>query len=298
MNERMSNKKRKAPLIALAGLLVVVVIGGIFAYWNQSSVIENPFDTGKYGSTVKEDFVPDDGKNWQPGADVNKDVYAVNTGETDLIVRAKLDEKWTRMTGAGITDPGVTYKDNLTDIYDVYSTDQKDPDDGLTANDGSVVIKKFSNSTNWIDGGDGWYYYALNLEGGQTSDKWLDSVELLNNADMGKMLTKQYVSYSDDADEANWDWFEYSGDMPAYIINGTGVACDKGDTDAMKVLHNKVETAYEQDAGTMLYGYSLSDYVLTVTVETVQATQEAIDVMFGGGSTFTPPTGSAWTLKN
>ena len=298
MNEKMSCRKKKAPLFALAALLVVALVGGIFAYWNQTSVIENPFDTGIYGSTVKEDFSPADGNNWQPGVDVNKDVYAVNTGETDLIVRARLDEKWIRMIGDGITEPGMKYKDSLADSYDVYLTGQNNPVDGLTALDGSVVIKKFSDSTNWIDGKDGWYYYATNLKGGQTSDKWLDSVELLADADMGKTLTKRYVSYSDDADEEDWVWFEYTGEMPMYITENTGAPCEKDAVNAQKVLRNKVETAYENIEGAVLYGYSLSDYTLTVTVETVQATREAVDVMFAGESTFTPPEGTTWNLKD
>ena len=297
MNEKISCREKKVPLIALTMLLAVALVGGILAYWNQTSVIENPFDTGRYGSTVKEDFSPADGNNWQPGVDVNKDVYAVNTGETDLIVRARLDEKWTRMTGDGITEPGVKYKDSLTDSYDVYLTDQKNPTDGLTTLDGSVVVKKFSGSTNWIDGEDGWYYYAINLEGGKTSDKWLDSVELLAEADMGKMLTKRYVSYTDDTDETTWVWFEYTGEMPMYIIENTGIPCEKDDVGAQKVRHNKVETAFEANEGSVLYGYSLSNYTLTVTVETVQATKEAVDAMFAGESTFTPPAGTTWKLK-
>jgi len=274
------SRMKKGQMIALAGLLVLALIGGVYAYWNQTSSIDNPFDTGRYGSTVREDFSPEDGENWQPGVTVDKVVQAVNTGDVDLIVRARLDEIWTRK---GETTP---YKDSgaTTGGYNVYATSQADPDDGLTAADGSVVTKGFSSSANWIDGGDGWYYYKVNLEGGQTSDAWLESVTLLHNADMGRMETRKYVSVTDHPDESTWVWVEYTGTMPAYI--GTD-----------KVLHNKTETTYVQSGGSELLGYSHSDYTLTVTVQTVQATQAALDAVFGGGSAFTHPTGTTWDVK-
>ncbi|MDD4849239.1 MAG: BsaA family SipW-dependent biofilm matrix protein [Gemmiger sp.] len=280
-------KLQKKSTAALAGLMAVAVIGGSFAYWNQTAEINNPFDTSKYGSTVVENFKPEEGEDWQPGIDVNKDVVAVNEGDTDLIVRARLDETWTRKGDTA------AYKDSKNDPFDVYNTNQADATDGLTAADGSVVTKKFDpTTTNWIDGGDGWYYYKANLAGGATTDKWLDSVELLNDADMGKMKTVYYVTTDATVGTAT-KWFPYTGKMPAYILADGSVA-NKGDAGALPVMHNKTETSYNT-AGEM--GYSNSDYNLKVTVQTVQATQEAIDAVFGGGTTFTAPTGTTWTVR-
>ncbi|MCL1896751.1 MAG: BsaA family SipW-dependent biofilm matrix protein, partial [Clostridiales bacterium] len=58
--------KKKGRLIALAGFLALAVLGGTYAYWTQTSQVDNPFDTGQYGSTIREDFSPADGENWQP----------------------------------------------------------------------------------------------------------------------------------------------------------------------------------------------------------------------------------------
>ncbi|MCL1895353.1 MAG: BsaA family SipW-dependent biofilm matrix protein [Clostridiales bacterium] len=267
--------KKKGRLIALAGFLALAVLGGTYAYWSQTSQVDNPFDTGQYGSTIREDFSPADGENWQPGVTVDKAVKAVNTGDVDLIVRARLDEKWVYK---GQSAP---YKDSAAAVggYNVYATSQNNATDGLTALDGSVVTKTFSSSTKWIPGGDGWYYYTVNLKGGESSEAWLSAVTLLSDADMGDIVTKKYVSVSADANEASWVWVEYTGDMPKYI-------------GADKVLHNKTETSYA--SGRM--GYSQSDYTLTVTVQTVQATAEAVNDAFGGGSAFALA-GTSWTLK-
>lgn len=286
-------RSRRAPVLGLIGLSTVGLIAGAFAYWHQNATVDNPFDTGKYGSTVVEEFKPSDGENWQPGSQVNKSVKAKNTGNQDLIVRARLDETWTRKD-----DPltpineAVKYKDSKTDPYDVYTTNQADAADGLTAADTSVVTKNFSASPNWIAGPDGWYYYKANLPGGQSTDAWLESVKLLQDADMGKMSTKYYVSAST-GPESGWVWFEYTGSMPRYI-DAAGQPCNKDDVGAQEVLRNKSETKYESDA---VKGYSDSDYVLKVTVQTVQPTQAALDAVFGNGTPFPAPGGTSWTLR-
>lgn len=291
-------KMNKKSTIAMTGLVAVAIVGGSFAYWNQNSTIDNPFDTSKYGSTVEENFKPEDGEDWQPGIEVNKDVMVVNTGDTDLIVRARLDETWTRKDNPDTAEnEAVIYKDSTgtadnTNSYDVYNTNQIDESDGLTAEDGSVVTKNFSSSANWIDGGDGWYYYKVNLPGGETTDKWLDSVELLDNTDMGKMLTTYYVT-TDETVTDSTQWFTYTGKMPAYIL-ADGTACDKNDEGAMPVRHNKTETRYNSETEV---GYSNSDYNLKVTTQTVQATQEAIDAVFGSNNAFTAPAGTEWAVR-
>ncbi len=280
---------RKRHIAAASGILAVIAVVGSFAYWNQTSSINNPFDTGKYGTTIIEDFKPTDGENWQPGVNVNKDVFAQNTGNTDVVVRARLDETWTRKNTT------TAYKDSNAENYDVYKTAQANATDGLTALDGSVVIKEFENNGSWIDGGDGWYYYRFNLAAGTTSSKWLDSVKLLDDADMGVMATKYFITDARTVDN-NTEWFEYTGKMPSYftVNNGQAVACEKNTPNARTVYHNKSETDYTDNTK---LGYSDSDYNLKVTIQSVQPTQEAIDAVFGNGSAFTAPTYCNWTLE-
>lgn len=286
----MKNLRNKKSLTALTGLLGLAVIMGSWAYFSQTSTVVNPFDTGDYGSTIIENFKPSDGENWMPGVEVDKEVFAINTGDVDLIVRARLDETWMRK---GNTTP---YKDSANDPYDVYTVYQDNSEDGLVDDDKSAVTKNFSTSANWIKGDDGWYYYAVNLKKGETTDMWLSSVQLLEDADMGLLETRKYVSVSVSDNADDWVWVEYIGSMPKYL-DASGQPVGASATGAQEVLHNKVETAYANDNGIDLLGYSQSEYNLKVTIQTVQTTQDALDAVFGGGSSFTVPTGTSWVLK-
>lgn len=97
----MVNKK----IVGVLGLASVALVGGTFAYFTQTATIDNPFDTARYSTLVTEDFVPEDGEKWQPGAEVNKDLYVQNTGDRDVVVRVKFEDFWYR--GEELTDENV-----------------------------------------------------------------------------------------------------------------------------------------------------------------------------------------------
>ena len=250
---------------AISALAAVALIAGSFAYWNQTHTVENPFNTGeKYSSTVIEDFNPEEGEDWQPGVEVNKAVQVANTGDQDLIIRVKLDEKWVRV---GETNP---YKELKAEVDGdkIYTAYQANPTDGLVVADDSVVLKHLSSSANWVKGNDGWYYYKVNLKEGETTDKWLESVELHNDLDVGAQEVKKYVT-ADATVNASTAWQEYTGKMPSQISG-------------RPVLHNKTEVVYKKDgAGKDLLGYINSNYTLSITTQTVQATKEAVMASFG-----------------
>jgi len=258
-------RKNKKVMGAISALAALALLAGSFAYWNQTHSVENPFNTGeKYSSTVIEDFNPEQGEDWQPGVKVEKKVGVVNTGDQDLIIRVKLDEKWVRV---GETNPYKSFEAEV-DKNKIYTANQANPTDGLVAADDSVVIKHLSNSAKWISGGDGWYYYTVNLKEGETSDNWLEDVELHNDLDVGAQEVKKYVT-SDAVVNASTAWQEYTGKMPTKIGSNP-------------VLHNKTEVVYKKDgAGKDLLGYINSNYTLTITTQTVQATKEAVMASFG-----------------
>ena len=265
--------------MAICGLAAVALLAGSFAYWNQTHTVENPFNTGeKYATTVIENFNPGDGEDWQPGVEIDKAVQVANTGDQDVIIRVKMDEKWVR--------DNVTYKEltATTDKDKVYVSNQAVDDDGLTAADDSVVTKKLSTSTNWIKGTDGWYYYKVNLKKGQTTDQWLQSVELLNNVDLGVQEVKKYIT-KDAAVNASTTWVEYTDPMPKTI-------------GADPVLHNKTELVYKQAGGKDLLGYVDSDYTLSITTQTVQATKEAVIATFGLTDAQITALGVSWTYAD
>ena len=258
--------KRKRLIPAVAAMVAVAIIAGSLAYWNQTHTIENPFETGgKFGSTVIEDFTPRD--EWQPGAKVTKAVRVENTGEQDIIVRVKMDEKWIRK------EETIPYKEFKAEPNgDVYKIGQANSVDGLTAADNSVVIKHLKANSNWVDGGDGWYYYNTNLKKKTSTDNWLESVELLNDLDVGAYEVLHFVTADEEVNE-NTTWVAYNPaieEMPK-VVNGNE-----------PVLHSKAEVVYKKDVDDNdLIGYLNSNYTLTITTQTVQATQEAVLVTFG-----------------
>ena len=263
-------KKRNRKLLIAAGLVVVIAVGGVFAYFNQTMTVENPFDTGKYDSVLSEDFSPADGENWEPGAEVNKDIEVKNTGNYDVIVRVKFDEKWVNKTDGKIV------KENTG--MDA-TTSQDNAKDGLIAADGSVVAKTLK-ADNWVYNG-GYWYYKSNLTAGNTTGTFLDAVKLLEDADMGKYTVTNYYTKAADkpaetaigttAGDAATMWVAYTGPVPEGAKHS--IAITKQDPAAP--------------------GYGNANYTLTITAQTVQATEDAVKSAFGLTDI---PTGCTWNL--
>ena len=260
--------RKNKKVAGIAGLAAVMMIGGTLAYFNQTMTVENPFDTGKYDSVLTESFKPEDGKNWEPGAEVNKDIEVTNTGNYDVLVRVRFDEKWVKK---GTNE---TVKEN-TGMDD--TTSQADASDGLVAADGSVVVKKL-NKDNWVyNKNDEYWYYKTNLAAGKGTGTFLDAVQLLENADMGNYIVKNYYTTAAEKPEADaigedpaTQWVAYTGKVPSDAV------------------HNMVVT--KQD--TAHPGYGNADYTLTITAQTVQATEAAVKDAFGK----TEVAGCNWNL--
>lgn len=248
-------KNRK--IAGAAGLAAIMLIGGTFAYFNQTMKVENPFDTGKYDTAVTEDFKPNEGEKWEPGAEVNKDVTVKNTGDYDVLVRVKFDEKWVNK------DTGVTVKEN-TSMDD--ATAQDNATDGLVEKDGSVVVKTLNKDKWTYNQADGYWYYKSNLAAGADTGIFLDAVKLLEDADMGNYTVTNYYTTAADkpaedaiGNDPATQWVSYNGKMPG---NAT---------------HNMVLTKQDPDKT----GYGNADYTLTITAQTVQATDAAMKDAFG-----------------
>ena len=84
-------KNKKMPIIALALIAIVGIVGGTIAYFTNSETFENLFGTEKFSTTIKENFESPD--NWVPGATATKTVEVKNEGNVEVVVRAKIDEE-------------------------------------------------------------------------------------------------------------------------------------------------------------------------------------------------------------
>lgn len=295
------NKK----LIGGLGLASVALVGGTFAYFTQMTTIDNPFDTARYESVVTEDFIPEDGENWQPGVEVNKDLYVQNTGDRDVVVRVKFEDFWYRgdklVTKAEDAANANTFKE-ISGGTVTGPVDQKDMTDGLVEEDGTVVLKTFENADQWeFNPDDGYYYYKPRLAAGASTEKFLDKVQLAPDLDLGKFNTSIYSIVSEKGQNLTVEVPEdFDGNIDDYVVNELGwtfIEEKEGKevsiTPTSISLFNKIaRTNYTKEgmvadnlgiytsaitrAEKDLLGYSDANYVLRITVETVQATDKAV----------------------
>lgn len=268
--------KKNTKVLALAGLGVVTLVGGTFAYYSASQTFNNPFDTSNYGTSAVEKFNPGDGNEWVPGATVDKEVIATNTGEGDVWVRVKFDEEWTKADGSALKENGLKwYSGDATFNPATDETGyQADATDGLVAGDtGSVVYKNFQNVTTdkteankWYKAGEYYYYTStLNDTDNKQTVKILDDVTLCEDTDMGSFT--QIVKY---ARIARVEGQETA--VPAYP-GGADWKDDAFTEEEMKGYDIFTYKANELDDTKP--GYANANYELNITVEFVQADPDA-----------------------
>ena len=81
--------KRKILLLAMAVMMAAILaIGGTLAYFTDEDEATNVFTMGNVEIDLEEDFVPE--SNLQPGLDVKKEAWVVNTGSNDAYVRVHI----------------------------------------------------------------------------------------------------------------------------------------------------------------------------------------------------------------
>lgn len=256
-------------MLGILGIGAAALVGASFAYYTQSDSIENEFKTAKYHMLVTEDFKPKDGEDWTPGKEVNKDVTVRNDGDRAIVVRVKFEDIWSRKDASGKDKPF-----HIATGSNAFRYEQVDPRDGLIRSgqqeDKSVVIKTFSQESKgkWSDlQADGWYYYLKELQPNESTGIFLDKIQLDPQVDFGLMQTQFY--YATVASPSEADWFITGAPQPA---SEAQIAPQKGWT------YTKAVTQANEQA----LGYSKADYTLVITVESVQATDGAVEALFKG----------------
>lgn len=262
----MKNKK----LYALAGVAALAAVGGTFAYYSAVQTFSNPFDTSNYGTYSYEKFNPGDGHEWIPGAEVDKEVFATNTGDGEVWVRVKLDETWNKVAGENIAidSTGIFLPENADTSRQLSGTD------GKTDGDGSVVYKHIVNTVEEANNTmekkwfyqNGYYYYTSALEKDESTAKLLDSVTLCADTDMGKFNDVQaYIIVNKGSETPVYptgDWTD--GPLPF----------DPTDETQLKAYEGKdIYTYKASELDAKDHGYANADYALNITVEFLQSTE-------------------------
>ena len=283
---------KKMKIYGLVGVAALAAVGGTFAYYNASQTFNNPFDTSNYSTSSTEKFNPnDDNKDWKPGSTVEKKVFAKNTGDGDVWVRVKFDEKWIRNNesflqfgskdglpkfGVAGVKGGITAGDSSTHqgIEDAYETD------GIVSEDtGSVVMKNLVADWdgNWaFNETDGYFYYKTVLTKGQETALLLDSVTLCNDADMGHFDNPvYYIAVEKGAEKPEFDqegWKALKEEEKEQDFDGWTYGVPNKDDEALK--GKDVYTYKGNILDETKPGYANADYELDITVDFIQTTED------------------------
>lgn len=243
--------KKTKKVKALVGLLALTLVVGSLAYFSKTMSIDNPFSTKKYGGETVEKFTPEN--NWEPGGQVTKEVLAKNTGDYDLWVRVKFDEKWERdgkvIEGTNLSSSDAAKFFPATDVTSVKA--------------GSSVYKHLAGVENssWIDGKDGYFYYNTTLKSGDVTSKLLDYVTLCKDANMGEYIVSEmkYALVDEDVTADQLEDKDYTlTEAPTEIPAG-------------KVLYQKKVISLDSSNS----GLADANYTLTITTEVIQANADA-----------------------
>ncbi len=152
--------KRKLLFLASAVICAAIAATGTLAYFSADYRQTNVITTGNVDIVLQEwadedETVPFENLDGvMPGAEVTKIPEVVNTGASDAWIRVKLEKK-----------------------IQIGGKEEVAPE---TADE---LIGLNIDSENWIDGGDGYYYYSSALKAGETTEPVFTKVSI--SKDMG-----------------------------------------------------------------------------------------------------------------
>lgn len=163
-------KIKKKPLFFLLLLLALGIVGTTFAYYYTEIAIPNQFKTMTYNVTIEEEF----NNTWG-----TKKVSFVNNEETNtpVVLRINYNELWRKE----VNGVKLSLDNNV--------------------NGENVVEKEWTTAftNDFIDGGDGWYYYKKTLNA-EESVQVLESILLKESLIMTSPYYDDYKSYTYELD--------------------------------------------------------------------------------------------------
>lgn len=150
--------KKKKILSVIAAVVVVASLAiGSLAYFTSKESVTNHFETSSIGDEgngsgirIDEKFDVDKAKETLPGDVVSKEVAVTSKTTYKQLIRVKLTPQWNGALN--------------------------------TAENNKLIKLNLSENSDWVDGGDGYYYYIKVLDGKATTSNVLDSVTLSTDA--------------------------------------------------------------------------------------------------------------------
>jgi len=110
------SKKRRKVLGASCILAALIIAGSSFAWFTSKDEVTNRLTANAdYGVSIVESFAPPE--NWLPGQEVNKDVYATNTGNISAFVEESVSGTMTVVKEVSVPSANFdTEKNNLNKL--------------------------------------------------------------------------------------------------------------------------------------------------------------------------------------
>ena len=323
---------KKAKIYGVVGVAALAAVGGTFAFYTATDTFNNPFTTTRQSTSATEQFDPSEGREWLPNGEVEKKVTATNTGNGNVWVRVKFDEKWSGLNS------NISEKEFNSADWTTFQPEnskkgiQNSIDDGWVKDDsGSVVYKKLADKVSFGVNGpeadatwyfkDGYFYYLTALEPNKSTSDLLESVILCGDTDMGK--TQQTLGYFcistilndaevkaltpfDEEGKLKVCWYPLNTDdeVPTIKVDGTDgsyyfVPAREENGQLVAIQDNKLadnETVYTYKKDFVKdgeYGYADAKYNLNITVEFVQADEESAKNVQGDRWAWNPETKAA-----
>ncbi|MBR3176922.1 BsaA family SipW-dependent biofilm matrix protein [Candidatus Saccharibacteria bacterium] len=189
----MKKLQKKKNIAAVAALGMFVLVGVTVAYHTSTGAFRNIFKLGYWQNETTEVFdIPND---WQPCQEIPKTVIGKNTGTVPAVVRLKYEEYWKAA--------GSTSTDHISELSLV---------DG---NSNKIASVNLQNQSDWVDGGDGWYYYRYTIKPQEETNSLLKSVTLDCRNDFGGINdvctvdgnTRSCTRLNDDYEDASFHVF-------------------------------------------------------------------------------------------
>jgi hypothetical protein len=153
----------KKVLVLLLSVLTIVICLGIGMYQTFAALTgqdskENNFKVADFKTSIQEDFQPI--QNLEANIDYKKVVTVKNDGEDLAFIRV-------------LVSPVITTKDTVTNQTFLLPA---------TMNGSSPVLSVDFNTTDWINGEDGFYYYKQALKAGEMTSTLFEKVRMNSQA--------------------------------------------------------------------------------------------------------------------
>lgn len=268
-------KKGRYKIFGLAALASVMLIGGTWAAWTQEEKARNEFMLGEYDTKLEEIFTPPE--NWVPGQEQEKVVKVTNPGDVPVMTKVVISQDWIRRE--------TVYAATLSEAGDVLEVPVS-PAEGeafpltFVGQDGIeeyAAIPKFNRNS------------VVLWENGKSSKDSLGlGLEIVNNVDAAG---GKWILMNEEPDA--------NGEYTLYYV---GIVDAKKETPTFLesvTLNPKLESTVTEKSsvrerlkdGTVkdvtleqvnpIYGYDSATYTMNISAVTVQATQSAVEEIFG-----------------